>query len=324
MQGKIAIEEHWESREADTPSTFGFIDPGYLTDLNRRLPDVDRRLEEMDAAGISTSVLSLTQPGVQGVIDARAAVQFARRMNDYAAETLARRDPARLKTFACVPLQDPEQAALEAKRACKELGCIGILVNGFTDLGNDESLYLDDPQVLPFWEAVNELGVPVYLHPRMPLASQRKSYQGYPGLVGSAWGFGHETATHALRLMLSGLFDRFPRVNIVLGHLGEGLALSLPRVEHRLRHQLPGSHGPHRRTPTEYFCDNFYVTTSGTFRTQGLLHTISEIGVDRVLFAVDYPYEAMSEITDWFDNCTISPNDKRKIASGNAQRLFGL
>lgn len=324
MQGKFAIEEHWESPEADTPATFGFIDPGYLTHLNQRLQEVDRRLEEMDASGISRCVLSLTQPGVQGITNAREAVDFARRMNDYAAETLARRDPSRLKTFACVPLQDPEQAALEAKRACKELGCIGILVNGFTDLGDDKALYLDDPSVIPFWQAVSELGVPVYLHPRMPLVSQRKSYQGYAGLTGSAWGFGHETATHALRLMLSGLFDRFPKVNVILGHLGEGLALSLPRVEHRLRHQLPGSHGPHLRTPMEYFCDNFYVTTSGTFRTQGLLHTISEIGVDRVLFAVDYPYESMSEITEWFDHCAISPNDKRKIASANAESLFGL
>ena len=324
MQGKIAIEEHWESPEADTPATFGFIDADYLAHLNQRLQDVDRRLEEMDAAGISISVLSLTQPGVQGIQDTRKAVDFARRMNDYAAETLARRDPSRLKTFACVPLQDPEQAALEVQRACKELGCVGVLVNGFTDLGDDNARYLDEPEVLPFWEAVSELGVPVYLHPRMPLTSQRKAYKGYPGLVGSAWGFGHETATHALRLMLSGLFDRFPKLNVMLGHLGEGLALSLPRVEHRFRHQLPGSHGTHLRTPMEYFCDNFYVTTSGTFRTQGLLHTISEIGVDRVLFAVDYPYESMSEITEWFDNCPLSPNDKRQVASGNARRLFGL
>ena len=324
MRGKIAIEEHWESPEVDTPSTFGFIDPNYLTHLNQRLQEVDRRLEEMDSAGIDISVLSLTQPGVQGIQDKRAAVDFARRMNDYAAETLAKRDPGRLKTFACVALQDPEQAALEAKRACTELGCIGVLVNGFTNIGDDSGMYLDEPQVLPFWQAISELNVPVYLHPRMPLASQRKAYAGYPGLVGSAWGFGHETATHALRLMLSGLFDRFPKVNVMLGHLGEGLALSLPRVEHRLRHQMPGSHGTHLRTPMEYLCDNFYVTTSGTFRTQGLLHTISEIGVDRVLFAVDYPYESMSEITQWFDGCAISPNDKRAIACGNARRLFGF
>src|SRR4030095_14204919 len=159
MQEKIAIEEHWESPEADTPGTFGFVDPSYVTHLNQRLQDVDRRLEEMDVAGISISVLSLTQPGVQGIQDRRMAVDFARRMNDYAAETLARRDPARLKTFACVALQDPEQAALEAQRACRELGCVGILVNGFTDLGDDNARYLDEPEVLTFWEAVSELGV---------------------------------------------------------------------------------------------------------------------------------------------------------------------
>jgi len=218
MQGKIALEEHWELPASNLPTTFGWINEEYVTRLATRLPDIDRRLEEMDATGIATSVLSLTQPGIQHIVDRKTAVDLARRMNDYAAETLAHRDPSRLKTFACVALQDPEQAALEATRACKELGCIGILVNGFTDLGDDTAQYMDEPQVLPFWQAVSDLGVPVYLHPRMPLMSQRKSYAGYPGIVASSWGFGHETATHALRLILSGLFDRFPKLNVVLGH----------------------------------------------------------------------------------------------------------
>lgn len=324
MQGKIAIEEHWEFPEVDTTGTWGFIDPTYFADLKLRLIDVDRRLDDMNAAGIDISVLSLTQPGIQEIDSKEAAIDVARRMNDYAANTLTRKNAARLKTFACVPLQDPEAAALEAKRACTELGCLGILVNGFTNVGPDAARYLDDPVNLPFWQQISELGVPVYLHPRMPLPSQRKSYEGYPGLAGSAWGFGIETATHALRLMLSGLFDRFPSVNVILGHLGEGLALSLPRVEHRLRHQLASAHGPHLRTPMDYLRENFYVTTSGTFRTQALQHTMSEMGVDRVLFSVDYPYESMHEISDWFDNCSISPNDKRKVASENARRILGL
>jgi 2,3-dihydroxybenzoate decarboxylase len=324
MQGKIAIEEHWEYPEVDTTGTWGFIDPDYFADLKARLIDVDRRLDEMDAVGIDIAVLSLTQPGVQHIEDARKASDLARKMNDYAANVLARKNPARLKTFACVPLQDPESAAAEAKRACTELGCLGVLVNGFTNLGPDAARYLDHHVNAPFWQQISELGVPVYLHPRMPLKSQCRSYEDYPGLAGSAWGFGVETATHALRLMLSGLFDRHPDVNVILGHLGEGLAFSLPRVEHRLRHQRAEAHGPHRKTPMEYLRENFYVTTSGTFRTQALQHTLSELGSDRVLFSVDYPYESMREISEWFDNCPISPADKRKLASGNARRILNL
>jgi len=324
MQGKIAIEEHWEYPEVDTTGTWGFIDPDYFIDLKARLVDVERRLDEMDAVGIDISVLSLTQPGVQHIEDARQATDLARKMNDYAANVLVRKSPSRLRTFACVPLQDPEEAAAEAKRACTELGCLGVLVNGFTNLGPDEARYLDHPVNAPFWQQISELGVPVYLHPRMPLKSQCRAYEGYPGLAGSAWGFGVETATHAVRLMLSGLFDRHPDINVILGHLGEGLALSLPRVEHRLRPQRAEAHGPHRRAPMDYLRENFYVTTSGTFRTQGLQHTLSELGSDRVLFSVDYPYESMREISEWFDNCPISPADKRKLASGNARRIFDL
>ncbi len=143
-------------------------------------------------------------------------------------------------------------------------------------------------------------------------------------MLGSAWGFGVETATHAVRLILSGLFDRYPNVNVILGHCGEGLPFTLPRVEHRLRHQRRETHGPHRQPPTTYLRQNFYLTTSGVFRTSTLLDTLLEVGADRVLFSVDYPYESMDELARWFDTAPISENDRIKIGRTNSAKLFGI
>ena len=173
------------------------------------------------------------------------------------------------------------------------------------------------------WAAVADLGVPVYLHPREPLPVQQAICAGYESLVGSAWGFAHETATHAVRLMLSGLFDRHPGVQVILGHLAEGLPFLLPRLEHRLDKQQDGAGlGTARRKVSEYFSDNFYATTSGHFHTRTLFNTIAELGVDRVMFSADYPYETMEEAAGWFDSSLLSANDARKIGRENARRLF--
>lgn len=324
MQFKIALEEHWESAEFHATGSHDFTDPLYFADVQRRLQEVDERVEDMDRNGIGISILSLTQPGIEGVTDKGKAVDLARAMNDEAASLVARH-PARLRAFAAVPLQDPEKAADELERAVRDHGFVGALVNGYSNVGDENNAqYLDEPQVEPFWDRVEKLGVPVYLHPRIPLPSQQRIYQGYEGLLGSAWGFGFETATHALRLILSGLFDRHPGINVVLGHLGEALPFTLPRVEHRLRHQRPETHGTHEKAPTEYLRKNFYLTTSGVFRTQALLDTLLEVGADRVLFSVDYPYESMDELAPWFDECPISENDRVKIGRTNSEKLFGI
>jgi gamma-resorcylate decarboxylase len=207
----------------------------------------------------------------------------------------------------------------------KDLGFVGANINGYTNIGNENTArYLDEEPVWEFWAHVQELNVPVYLHPRIPLPSQQRIFEGYEGLLGSAWGFGFETSTHAVRLMLSGLFDRYPKLRLVLGHLGEGLPFTLPRVEHRLRHQTKSSQGKHARPPMDYLRENFYLTNSGTFRSQTLLNTLLEVGSDRVLFSVDYPYESMREITPWFDACPISENDRLKIGRTNSAKLFNV
>ncbi|MGF6884804.1 putative TIM-barrel fold metal-dependent hydrolase [Nocardia sp. GAS34] len=325
MNGKIALEEHWESAAFPATGSHDFTEPDYFGDVQRRLQEVDERIADMDRTGIDVSILSLTQPGIEAITDTQLAIDTAARMNDHAAEKLVSRHPDRLRMFAAVPLQDPEAAAAELERAVKDLGAVGALINGYTNIGDENTArYLDEAPVDPFWAKVSELDVPVYLHPRIPLPNQQRIYQGYEGLLGSAWGFGFETATHALRLILSGLFDRYPNVNVILGHLGEALPFTLPRVEHRLRHQRRETHGAHEHEPTKYLRENFYLTTSGVFRTQALLDTLLEVGADRTLFSVDYPYESMYEIAPWFDSCPISENDRVKIGRTNAAKLFGL
>jgi gamma-resorcylate decarboxylase len=328
MQRKVALEEHVVLPTLSAPGAVGSagdaFEPEYFADVRRRLADSSLRIEDMDRFGIETMVLSLSQPGVQGIVERDKAVDAARRLNDELAEVVARH-PRRLAGFAAVPLQDPAAAGEELERAVRQLAFRGALVNGYSNIGSAETAqYLDEAPVWEFWERVAVLDVPVYLHPRDPLVTQRRIYEGYPALVSSAWGFGVETATHALRLIMSGVFDRFPGLTVVLGHLAEGLPFLLPRVEHRLRHARQDLRGRQSRSLTSYLRENFFITTSGAFRTAALLDTLLEVGADRVLFSVDYPFENMQEQTEWFENVPISEADRQKIGADNARRLLRL
>lgn len=164
--------------------------------------------------------------------------------------------------------------------------------------------------------------MPFYLHPREPLPSQRRAYEGHPWLMGPVWAFGAETAVHALRLMASGLFDRHPRIQIILGHLGEGLPASLWRADHRIGKSPRGI--PARKKLGDYFCSNFYLTTSGNLRAQTLIGAILEIGADRILFSTDYPFEEVDEAAEWFDTVPISEPDRLKIGRLNSLKLFKM
>jgi predicted TIM-barrel fold metal-dependent hydrolase len=330
MEGKVALEEHlttalnnslWNaSGEAARNGK------AYMADVDLRLLDIEQRISEMDRCGIDVSILSLTSPGAQSILDINKAIDFARETNDHVAERFVAKHPTRFRAFATVALQSPRAAADELQRAVTQLGMKGAMINGYTNVGDaDTACYLDEPPMWEFWDRVAQLKVPIYLHPRESLPSQRRIYEGYSSLVGSAWGFAHETATHAIRLMLSGLFDKYPDLNIILGHLAEGLPFMLPRLEHRLEMQCDGEGlGRAQRRVGEYFSRNFYLTTSGHFSTKSLLDAISVIGVDRVLFSADYPYERMATACQWFDHALISENDREKLGRSNALRLFGL
>ncbi len=319
---KIAIEEHFAS--PDTLEGCRWVHSHdweeishYLTDLHGQL------LRDMDASGVGMSILSLNSPAVQAITQKQQAIEVARRANDYLAEQVAK-NPARFQAFAALPMQDPEAAAAELIRCVKQLGFKGCLVNGFSQIDvEDSAVYYDLPQYWPFWQTVEALGVPFYLHPRDTLFSRRQIYAGHPWLQGSTWAFGVETATHALRLIGSGLFDKFPKLTIILGHLGETLPTTIWRIDHRISRIPPGY--PAKKKMADYLRENFYVTTSGNFCTHTLQDTIAELGVDRILFSADYPFERMQEAADWFDKVdVISRADWRKIARGNAEKLFGL
>lgn len=318
ITGKIALEEHFA-----LPETVGESYAALREDWRQKILEVgDSRIAEMDRGGVELSILSLTAPGIQGVPNISQAVEVARRANDYLAAHISK-FPKRLKGFAALPMQDPHAAAQELTRCVRELGFCGALVNGFSQVGaEDSAVYYDLPQYRPFWATVEQLDVPFYLHPRAPLKSRQQVYDGHPWFVSSAWGFQGETSIHALRLMASGLFDEYPKLHLILGHLGEALPFCMWRVDHRLSKQAVH---PKAKLPlAQYLRERFYITTSGNFREQALADVMSEVGADRILYSVDYPFEDMAEAAGWFDNVAISEPDRVKIGRSNAQKLFRL
>ena len=324
MQGKIGLEEHFAIAETLNDSK-GFLGEAVWPELEKRLLDIQEyRLRQMDAGGMQLMLLSLNAPAVQAIPDPRRAVEIARRANDFLAAEVQKR-PERFQGLAALALQDPDEAARELQRCVRQLGFKGALVNGFSQVREAQSMvYLDDARYRGFWAEVEKLDVPFYLHPRNPLPSAAQIYEGHPWLLGPTWAFGQETAVHALRLMASGLFDAHPRLQVVLGHLGEGLPYSIWRVDNRNAWTGQPPRYPAKRKLGEYFQQNFHLTTSGNFRTQTLIDAMLEVGADRIMFSTDWPFENIDHAARWFDTAAISEDDRRKIGRGNAIRLFRL
>ena len=324
MIGKIGLEEHFAIPETLQDSA-GFVPGEYWKELSKRLLDVQEyRLREMDANGMEMMILSLNAPAVQAIPSPQKANEVAMRANDFLAEQVAKR-PTRFQAFAALPLQDPDMATREMERCIKQLGFKGALVNGFSQVDTPENcVYYDAPQFAGFWDVVEKLDVPFYLHPRNPIGAWAQIYNGHPWLLGPTWAFGQETAVHALRLMASGLFDKHPKLQIILGHMGEGLPYSMWRIDNRNAWvELPKTY-PAKKTFGEYFQNNFYITTSGNFRNQTLIDAMLEIGADRILFSTDWPFENVDHAAKWFDSASISEADRLKIGRTNAARLFNL
>jgi predicted TIM-barrel fold metal-dependent hydrolase len=323
MTGKIALEEHFaiEATLADS-QVFGAHVWG---ELGPRLTDFqDKRLRLMDASGVEIMILSLNAPAVQAIPDMARAIAVARAANERMAAEIAKR-PDRFRGFAALPMQDPEAAARELTHCVKELGFVGALVNGFSQIDRPTSaVYYDLPQYRPFWRTVAELDVPFYLHPRNPLPGAIPGYEGHNWLLGPNWAFHAETAVHALRLIGSGLFDEHPRLQIILGHLGEGLPAYLWRIDHRNDWMKAQHKYAAKKWVADYFRGNFILTTSGNFSTSALNQAIAEIGIERVLWSADYPFEDISDAADWIDAAPLSDDDRHKIVRGNALKLFKL
>ena len=322
MNGTIVLEEHFAVAETVDESR-QFMPETLWAELRSRLLDIhEKRLPLMDKYGIETMVLSLNAPAVQGIPDVKRAAEVSRMANDSLAEQIQKR-PGRFAGLAALPMQDPEAAAAELTRSVKQLRFKGALVNGFSQVKTlDHAVYYDLPQYWPFWETLEKLDVPFYLHPRNPLHTQQQIYEGHPWLLGPTWAFAVETATHALRLMASGLFDKYPRLQIILGHLGEGLPSSIWRADHRIRKFPRGI--PASKPLSEYLRSNFYITTAGNFRTQTLIGVMMEVGAERLLFSTDYPFEEISDAADWFNKASISETDRVNIGRLNAVKLFKL
>ncbi len=323
MQGKIALEEHFATEATLGDSqVFG----AHVWDrLGPRLTDIqDIRLQEMDKHGIEMMILSLNAPAVQAIHDVKRAIAVAREANDVLAAEIAKR-PGRFAGFAALPMQDADAAIAELTRCVKQLGFVGALVNGFSQIdAADNVTYYDLPQYRPFWRALEALDVPFYLHPRNPLPSWSRQYDGHNWLLGPNWAFSAETAVHALRLIGSGLFDECPRLKLVLGHLGEGIPVQLWRIDGRngwmkAPHKYAARHGV-----GHYFRKHFHLTTSGNFHTPSLANAVTEMGAERVMFSVDWPFEDVGEGCRWFDGAQIGEVERAKIGRENALRLFKL
>jgi 2,3-dihydroxybenzoate decarboxylase len=311
----IALEEHYQDPRVS--QHFSDMDATRAPPIKERLEDLGAlRLKEMDEAGIDIQVISHGAPATQK-FDGETAVRLARLANDGLAEAV-RAHPDRFAGFAALPTPDPRAAADELERAVTKLGFKGAMVHGLTN-----GVFLDDKRFWPIFERAEALDVPLYMHPAVPhpavIDAYLKDYaEQYPNFVRAAWGFTMETATQGIRLVLSGVFDKYPRLKIILGHLGEGLPFLLWRIDHTL------ARDGRMKTFRDRFCEHFWITTSGNFSHPALLCCVMEMGVDRILFSVDWPFVQNKPGTDWMKDVPLAAADKTKILSGNAQRLLKM
>ncbi len=286
--------------------------------FKRQLLDFDNeRLRVMDEAAIDMQVLSVTIPGVQ-MFDPDRATAMSIAANDNLAAAI-QRHPTRYAGLACLAPNAPEQAPKEMERAINRLKLNGFIINSHTD-----NAYLDDPRFNPILEAAEALDRPIYLHPRSPSNGMAAPFRDY-SLGGSIWGFGVEAGTHAVRLIVSGVFDRYPKLRIVLGHMGEALPFWMWRLDHmQQRRAKDGRMKPLQMKPSEYFRRNFAVTTSGFEDHDILALVIKRAGIDNMMFAVDYPYESSKDAVTFMDNVKLKPPERKAIYHRNAERLFHI
>jgi 2,3-dihydroxybenzoate decarboxylase len=318
MVKKIAVEEHflcpgfeeyWAPTVTDLAASKRDQFLACLTDFG------ELRLASMDRAGVERAVLSIAGPGVQAERDTRTACRRAREANDFLAREVGKR-PHRYAGLAHLPMQNAVAAADELERCVRELAFQGAMINGHT-----HGQYLDHPSLHPFWERAEALGALIYLHPADPVAPA-PVLDGHKGLRRATWEWTFETGSHALRIVFGGVFDRFPRAKLALGHLGETLPFLLWRFDSRA--------GPDfyavklARRPSQYIRDNIVVATSGMCSAEPLACTIGALGHDRVMFASDYPFESIDEAAHFIDAVALDQKVRNDICFNNAARLFHL
>lgn len=283
--------------------------------LLSQLLDIDAgRLADMDEHGVDVQLLGLTSPGVQ-MLEPSRATALASLANDRLAEAV-RRHPDRFAALATFAPQDPAGAVREMERAIQKLKLNGFIINSHT---NNE--YLDQPKYWPILEAAEALGVPLYIHPRAPSDGMAAPFRDYR-MEAAVWGYGMEVGTHAVRLMLSGVFDRFEKLKIVLGHMGEAVPFWLWRLDY-MGNPARGR-SPQKLRPSEYFRRNFALTTSGVEDSLALRYCIDRVGIDNVMWAIDYPYQPSAPAVAWIDAAPLTDAERAQVCHRNAERIFGI
>lgn len=336
---RIATEEAFATREQirlfRRLLDDGYDDPGFLSlwgfylrspgerarFIIDRLQDLGpQRIADMDASGIDVQVLSLTSPGVQ-VFDAGTATALARSSNDELAAAIAK-FPARYVGLAAAAPQDPQAAAREIERGVTQLGLRGVILNSHT-----RGERLDDPKFWDIFAAAEALDVPIYLHPNSPPRDMIQPYLE-AGLDGAVFGFQAETGLHMLRIIVAGVFDRFPKLRMIIGHCGEALPFWLYRIDYMHAAATRANRHPHmprlKRTPGEYLRENVYVTNSGVAWAPAIMLCHQVMGPDHTLYAMDYPYQYLPSEVTVSDELPMSADDKKKYFQTNAERLFRI
>lgn len=315
----IGLEEHFVTPDLipHLEDTYQNINKNLASRAVPRLQQLGQeRIDAMDAAGLDFAVLSIAGPGVQIEPDAGKAIKLAKEANDVLGDAMVK-NPKRYGGLAHLAMQDPTEAANELERCVKDLKMQGGMVNGQT-LG----LYLDNPCYDVFWERVADLKAPIYIHPGNPVQLPI-SYEGAKALYGPFWGWGAETGTHALRLVVNGTFEKFPDARIILGHMGETLPYLLWRFDSRLPTAYMNK--PLEKAPSYYIKKNITCTTSGVCDDVSLRCALDNLGENNVMFSADYPFESLEDAVKWVKGADIPAERLEKVAHANAENiLLGL
>lgn len=321
----IALEEHFLTQMANDAVPPHLRRAAVLVDRSKylghdmptELMDLEAsRLKFMDEAGIDMQILSLVAPGPQGY-DAQTGIPVAIDANDRVHEA-CKRHPTRFMGFAALPTADVAASVKELERCVTKLGFKGTMING-----HHQGEFLDDQKFWPIFECAEALGVPIYMHPRNPSEAAMKAYfQGYEDLAFAAWGYSMDTATHFLRIVFSGAFDRFPNLKFILGHLGEGLPFWIHRFNDHA--QFSAKKRGLKKAPKDYLLDNLYITCSGNFALPSFLCAVTAFGIDNIMFSVDWPFESNKAGMDFLSHVPLAPADKEKFAHGNAERILRI
>lgn len=319
---KIAIEEHWTNeyflhlrmewmKEAGIYLTLSHEELQRITAL---VQDVQFRIKEMDRLGITQQILISGSNGTEGIRDGERAALECRKFNDACAEII-KSYPNRFKAFAVLPYQCPELAAAELERCMGQEGFVGARLSGYVN-----GHFIDEKRFWPIFEKAGQLGACFYLHPTETPLIASKLYEGCEPLLGSSWSWGVDTATYLLRIILSGIFDAYPNVSVILGHLGEMLPYIIWRLDHRLQ-TMPDKANISQKA-SEYLKKNVYISTSGNLSESALRCAIDTLGADRIMFSVDYPYEDMEQAVRFMEQAAITEDERKKIFYENAEKYI--